>query len=603
VGTTADSRQYTLAKLQYLQWCGFCKSSQEVVFLCSPNLLNEKSFRHISPESEHYFRPATWCVQLLCRDIPAAPAFQHEWYLSNIPSQLDAPQEFFNYTSGRWISNEREQLEARRIIFSVEGLKSAAAKVLGVSNSFDMTKLGEGLFNRAFLLSNSDGADVVARLPTSVAGPKRLTTASEVATIKLMAALGIPVPKVFSYSCDAESEVGSEYILMERAKGIPLLSVWAKMGRKRRGQVMTQLVEFDSKLLAMKLSGYGSIYLKQDLPDSCTLPLSSDPSLSDYCLGPSVERSWWAEDRKMISIDRGPCKPFPIKLTEGTELNEILKAKALREIAWIEAYARPRPMDDLFRRSDSQEDPSAHIDLLRKYVTVIPLLTDYVAFPQPTLLHMDLHLGNIFIESAKQPIITAIIDWQGSEVLPLSLAARFPRMIDYDIGEDPVTVDMPPETEDPSAKADREAVMVKKYWLAKTFQLNPHLAAAFQEPVRKHLLSLWTESGRTWTGELAAFRHDLIQFVDICEQCPISFSPEERTRHKEELEEYNNKVVVMNRLREMLGVSLEGWVSPERFDTVSQANEELKRETANDLCNGNGGFRQEWERWWPFSDR
>ena len=96
------------------------------------------------------------------------------------------------------------------------------------------------------------------------------------------------------------------------------------------------------------------------------------------------------------------------------------------------------------RRSDSQEDPSAHIDLLRRYVTIIPLLTDYVAFPQPTLLHMDLHLGNIFIESAKHPMITAIIDWQGSEVLPLSLAARFPRMIDYDIGEDPVTVDMPP---------------------------------------------------------------------------------------------------------------------------------------------------------------
>ena len=268
---------------------------------------------------------------------------------------------------------------------SRQGLKSAAAKALGVPNSFDMTKLGEGLFNRAFLLSNSDGPDVVARLPTSVAGPKRLTTASEVATIKLMAALGIPVPKVFSYSCDAESEVGSEYILMERAKGIPLLSVWEKMGRKRRGYVMKQLVEFDSKLLAMKLSGYGSIYLKQDLPDSYTLPLSSDPALSDYCLGPSVARSWWAEERKKISIDRGPCKPFPIKLTEGTEFNEILKAKALREIAWIEAYARPRPMDDLFRRSDSQEDPSAHIDLLRRYVTVIPLLTDCVAFPQPCI--------------------------------------------------------------------------------------------------------------------------------------------------------------------------------------------------------------------------
>lgn len=80
---------------------------------------------------------------------------------------------------------------------------------------------------------------------------------------------------------------------------------------------------------------------------------------------------------------------------------------------------------------------------------------------------MDLHLANIFIESEKRPIITGIIDWQGAEILPMSLTARFPRMLDYDIGEDPVTVEMPPEleTKDPSAKADCESVMVKKYWL------------------------------------------------------------------------------------------------------------------------------------------
>ena len=148
------------------------------------------------------------------------------------------PQDFFNYTSGRWIYNEKQQLEARHIPFSVEALKKAAAEALGVPDSFDMIKVREGLFNRAFLLSNAEGIELIARLPTSLAGPERLTTASEVATLKLMAALGIPVPKVFSYSCCAESDVGSEFILMERARGVPLLSVWEKMGRKRRGQLM-----------------------------------------------------------------------------------------------------------------------------------------------------------------------------------------------------------------------------------------------------------------------------------------------------------------------------------------------------------------------------
>ena len=66
---------------------------------------------------------------------------------------------------------------------------------------------------------------------------------------------------------------------------------------------------------------------------------------------------------------------------------------------------------------------------------------------------------------AKRPVITTIIDWQGAEVLPLSLTARFPHIINYYISEDPVTVDMPPklDSEDPTAKEDHEAVMVKKY--------------------------------------------------------------------------------------------------------------------------------------------
>jgi hypothetical protein len=228
----------------------------------------------------------------------------------NSPESPMVSQDFFNYTSGRWIYNEKQQLDARRIDFSVDGLKKVASNLaLNVSDeSFEMIKLREGLFNRAFLLSNKDGTEVIARLPTTLAGPKRLTMASEVATMKLLKAIGFPVPTVFSYSCCEENDVGSEYILMERAEGIPLSSVWAKMGRKRRGQVVTQLIELDAKLLALNLSGYGSIYMNGDLPESSVIPLSTDPSLCNYRLGPSVERSWWAEERKTMAIGRGPCK-------------------------------------------------------------------------------------------------------------------------------------------------------------------------------------------------------------------------------------------------------------------------------------------------------
>ena len=296
---------------------------------------------------------------------------------------------------------------------------------------------------------------------------------------------------------------------------------------------------------------------------------------------------------------------FLTRLKEGTEVAGVLKAPALREIYWIQSHAKPHKIDDLVLSSEAQEDPLAHINLLQRYLNIVPLLAENVAFKQPVPRHMDLHLASIFIESEKRPVITAIIDWQGLSVLPLSLVATFSRIIDYDIGEDPVTVDMPPEVEtvDPAAKEDREAIMLKKYWLAKTWNVNAKLAAALQEPPHNLLRSLWIESGRTWTGELASFRHDLIEFVDRSEDCPVSFSQEERAIHKQELEEYRHKVMFLNHFREVLGVSSEGWVSLDRYDVVMVANQESKRSFAIKQSNGDEKLREAWEQLWPFSDK
>lgn len=42
----------------------------------------------------------------------------------------------------------------------------------------------EGNFNKAFLLTMDDGNEVIAKIPCPNAGPRLLTTASEVATLK-----------------------------------------------------------------------------------------------------------------------------------------------------------------------------------------------------------------------------------------------------------------------------------------------------------------------------------------------------------------------------------------------------------------------------------
>lgn len=84
--------------------------------------------------------------------------------------------------------------------FNLQGLIDVSVKAVGTSGikctvsplgfrSTDIHALGvklvkcvEGQFNKAFLLTMSNGSEIIARLPNPNAGPAFYTTASEVAT-------------------------------------------------------------------------------------------------------------------------------------------------------------------------------------------------------------------------------------------------------------------------------------------------------------------------------------------------------------------------------------------------------------------------------------
>jgi hypothetical protein len=213
-------------------------------------------------------------------------------------------QDFFNYTSARWIFNEKKQLDARHVQFSVSSLKRVAEEV-AQSTCTGMVKLPEGLFNRAFILQFSNGEELIARIPTPIAGPKRYMTASEVATIKLMEKVGIPVPKILAYSCQ-EDAVGCEYIIMEKAKGQPLKAQWSDMTEKRRIKMIAELIAIQKQILGIEFGAYGSLYMKEDV-DFYTLPLNDMEGFEDFRIGMSMNRGYWKAERETMAIDRGPC--------------------------------------------------------------------------------------------------------------------------------------------------------------------------------------------------------------------------------------------------------------------------------------------------------
>jgi hypothetical protein len=92
-------------------------------------------------------------------------------------------EDFFRYTSGRWIWDEEKQLRDRFRNFNVQQLQLIAAQSVGAKTCVSMKKLAEGSFNKVFQLTMGNGKVVITRIPNPNAGPAYYTTASEVATM------------------------------------------------------------------------------------------------------------------------------------------------------------------------------------------------------------------------------------------------------------------------------------------------------------------------------------------------------------------------------------------------------------------------------------
>ncbi|KAF4620166.1 hypothetical protein G7Y89_g14650 [Cudoniella acicularis] len=159
---------------------------------------------------------------------------------------MDDSPNLFQYTSGRWLYNESQQLKERYLYFNVAELKKAAAAAVGkdASKVHRFQKLAEGGFNRAFELS-IDGCSVIARLPYPSTYPKHFSVASEVATMELVRSHGVPVPKVLGYSSTSDNAVGAEYIIMEKAVGRDLGDIWYELSEKERIKVVVQVARLD----------------------------------------------------------------------------------------------------------------------------------------------------------------------------------------------------------------------------------------------------------------------------------------------------------------------------------------------------------------------
>ncbi|KAJ5631942.1 hypothetical protein N7490_008281 [Penicillium lividum] len=225
--------------------------------------------------------------------------------------------------------NEADRLNERYVKFRPAELQRIAGEAVQQDYCPDIAKLAEGGFNKLFLLRAKNGREVIARIPTPIAGPPHYTTASEVATMDfLRAVLKLPVPKVLAYSTSSDNPVGAEYILMERVEGDSLSSRWLSLTTDEVKEIMTQIADMERTIFDFHFPAYGCLYHKKDLCRETQIPI-----LEDYCIGPVSARQFWHGERSKLEIDRGPWLS-PV---------DCATSAARREMAIIQHYAQAQP--------------------------------------------------------------------------------------------------------------------------------------------------------------------------------------------------------------------------------------------------------------------
>jgi hypothetical protein len=234
------------------------------------------------------------------------------------------------------LRRDKLETDSRSIQFSFVALCQKVIELCPEASGIKACRKIEGGFNRVFIFTLDNEKNIVARLPFRLAGPAKLTTISEVATIRyckfiaiiyhlfttysnadhtiglVQTKTNIPVPRILDYNCDASDEtniIGSEYIIMEHARGVPLHEKWHKMAGDQQVRCIDAIYRTIKDIAELEFPAFGSIYFDDSLES-----VSKQPLGDGFCVGPHCGTRYWGtnvgERRYYHDANRnvGPCK-------------------------------------------------------------------------------------------------------------------------------------------------------------------------------------------------------------------------------------------------------------------------------------------------------
>ncbi|PLN76166.1 kinase-like domain-containing protein [Aspergillus taichungensis] len=514
----------------------------------------------------------------------------------------------YNYTDGRWLHRDELQRNARRVMFDFSALCDRVIRLCPAAARVAHCEKKEGRCNRVFLLTMNTGSCVVARLPTGIAGPPRLTTNSEVATMTyLRGKISLPIPHVLDWSDDPSNPIGAEYIIQEPAVGVPLRDMWPRMNMEQHMLCTKALCIAITELASFNFPAYGSLYFADGpLESHLKIPFHQGEG---FCIGPHCSPVFWNRSPGELELYGRPspnCGPW-----------KDLKSYSLGLIET--GFSRlPNPdtvNHDLLPYQGSIQD---HVVLISKSWEVMQQLIKNKCVQDaaaPTLLHPDFHKRNIYVSEENPTVITGVIDWQWASIEPAFVYANeapdfanqpqetVETILGLDVQEIPGRSEK--ELKDASIRCQTYDLYMKAY--ARKIQYARAL-----DPTLFHLFQCCHTS---WRDSATALRHALVELsaywteeLGLPGSCPYYPTDDELEQHIRDYDDFK----AVQQLKQWLTVSLDsgsdGWVPNERWDATKDAHRaqyDLWMETGRDseLRGDDDMTVEKGDKLWPFDAR
>ncbi|QSS65906.1 hypothetical protein I7I51_06757 [Histoplasma capsulatum] len=495
----------------------------------------------------------------------------------------------FAYTAGRWLHLDKLQRDARYLEFNLDCLYERVLSLCPSATSIKSCQKLEGGFSRAFVITTNNGRQVVAKFPTSVAGPARYVTNSEVATITyLRRHTKIPIPAILDWCDDPTNPIGSAYIIMEHAGGVQLQEVWADVPVHVKVKIVGAICFSILPISQLDFPAYGSLYFA----DTAFLDADSMQRIDtddQFCIGPHCRSTYWdcnVGEQRYYAFKKPNRGPWP-------DLSSY--ASALIDVGFSRLPPADHPTLQLPQAS-YQGSLNKHLELLNVAQALFPKLIQHPKIQSnatPTLFHPDLHMRNIFVSKDDPTTVTGFIDWQCTSVEP-----------SFYYADDVPDFAMVPTEETPENAT--ESLCGQAYeggWAL----LAPRLGAT--RKIDESLLRPFRYCHRTWRDGFVPFTHELMRLRDRWKElgftdddnCPIPpLSEEDMRLHEKQLDVYEKILQIKRDVITTLGVEEDGWVSADRWEGVRQAHRDIYETVMASMEDDQD--REELKTFWPFDD-